>query len=114
MALIEEPRFRSYHSQRHRRVRKEALSPADSGSTNVLTDRAAGVPPERPHEVPPVDIRLNDQLIEVQIQRHPVGSNRFLDRNYWAEVRFTRDHDGKINGFSYKLLQGFEAKRLTE
>jgi CubicO group peptidase (beta-lactamase class C family) len=34
---------------------------------------------------------------------YPVGPNRFLDRNFWAEVSFTRDKAGKVSGFSYAL-----------
>jgi hypothetical protein len=41
---------------------------------------------------------------------YPVGPNRFLDRNYWAEVSFTRDSAGKVGGFSYGIAgQKFEA-----
>lgn len=43
---------------------------------------------------------------------YPVGPNRFLDRNYWAGVSFTRDPEGRVEGFSYGLLQGFIAKRV--
>jgi CubicO group peptidase (beta-lactamase class C family) len=32
---------------------------------------------------------------------YPVGPNRFLDRNFWADVSFTRDSTGKVSGFSY-------------
>ena len=45
---------------------------------------------------------------------YPIGPDRFLDRNYWAEVVFTRDAEGKVTGFDYKLVQGFQAKRIGE
>jgi hypothetical protein len=32
---------------------------------------------------------------------YPVGPGRFLDRNFWADVSFTRDSGGKVSGFSY-------------
>jgi CubicO group peptidase (beta-lactamase class C family) len=46
---------------------------------------------------------------------YPVGPNRFLDRNFWADVSFTRDSGGKVNGFSYALAgQRFTAVRAVE
>jgi CubicO group peptidase (beta-lactamase class C family) len=43
---------------------------------------------------------------------YPVGANRFLDRNFWADVSFTRDSAGKVSGFSYALAgQRFSATR---
>jgi hypothetical protein len=45
---------------------------------------------------------------------YPIGPDRFLDRNYWAEVAFKRDAEGRVTGFDYKLLQGFQAKRIGE
>jgi CubicO group peptidase (beta-lactamase class C family) len=44
---------------------------------------------------------------------YPVGRNRFLDRNFWAEVSFTRSAAGAIDGFTYRLsAQTFVAKRI--
>jgi len=44
---------------------------------------------------------------------YPVGPNRFLDRNFWAEVSFTRDDRGGINRFTYSLAsQRFRARKL--
>jgi hypothetical protein len=34
---------------------------------------------------------------------YSVGPNRFLDRNFWADVSFTRDSAGRVSGFSYAL-----------
>jgi CubicO group peptidase (beta-lactamase class C family) len=43
---------------------------------------------------------------------YPVGANRFLDRNYWAQVSFTRDNTGRVSGFSYGIAgQRFVAVR---
>ncbi len=42
---------------------------------------------------------------------YPVGPNRFIDRNYWTTVTFRRNAAGKVEGFDYRLLQGFVAKR---
>ena len=43
---------------------------------------------------------------------YPVAPGRFLDRNFWAEVSFTRDSVGKVSGFSYALAgQRFAAVR---
>ncbi len=44
---------------------------------------------------------------------YAIGADRFLDRNFWAEVVFKRDADGTVTGFHYKLFQGFEAKRIA-
>jgi hypothetical protein len=44
---------------------------------------------------------------------YPVGPNQLLDRNFWAEVRFTRDAKGSIDGFTYSLAsQRFRATKL--
>ena len=43
---------------------------------------------------------------------YPLGPDRYLDRNYWAELRFTRDSAGRVTGFGYRLLQGFVARRI--
>ena len=32
---------------------------------------------------------------------YPVAPGRFLDRNFWADVSFTRDSAGQANGFTY-------------
>jgi CubicO group peptidase (beta-lactamase class C family) len=43
---------------------------------------------------------------------YPVGANRFLDRNFWADMSFTRDSSGKVNEFSYGIAgQRFAAVR---
>ncbi|HET6836385.1 MAG TPA: serine hydrolase domain-containing protein [Gemmatimonadales bacterium] len=43
---------------------------------------------------------------------YPVGPNRFLDRNFWADVSFNRDSAGKVSGFSYAIAgQRFTAVR---
>ena len=73
-----------------------------------------------PHEyfVPDATIELSDkgdrlEMIWQDGSRNTVyqtGPNRFLDRNFWAEVRFTRDSSRKITGFSYALAgQRFSA-----
>lgn len=41
---------------------------------------------------------------------YPTGPNRFLDRNFWAELRFIREGD-KVVGFDYALGPGFKAVR---
>ena len=43
---------------------------------------------------------------------YPIGPDRYLDRNYWAELRVIRDAGGKVTGFDYRLLQGFLARRV--
>ncbi len=32
---------------------------------------------------------------------YPVGPGRFLDRNFWADVSFSRDSAGAVSGFTY-------------
>lgn len=44
---------------------------------------------------------------------YPVGPNRFLDRNYWARLSFTRDGSGHVTGFTYRIGQEYMARRLT-
>lgn len=44
---------------------------------------------------------------------YPVGGDMFVDRTFWAEARFTRDTNGRITGFVYKLLKEFAAKRIA-
>ncbi|HEY7479987.1 MAG TPA: serine hydrolase [Gemmatimonadales bacterium] len=43
---------------------------------------------------------------------YPIGLNRFLDRNYWAELTFRRDASGKVTGLDYALGPGFFAARI--
>jgi CubicO group peptidase (beta-lactamase class C family) len=43
---------------------------------------------------------------------YPVSAEEFIDRGYWARVRFHRDKAGTVTGFSYHLVSDFEAKRL--
>ena len=43
---------------------------------------------------------------------YPSGGDDFVDRTNWAMVRFHRDAGGQIDGFSYKLLEDFQAKKL--
>jgi CubicO group peptidase (beta-lactamase class C family) len=43
---------------------------------------------------------------------YPAGGDNFVDRTYWAMVRFTRDNKAQITGFTYKLLQDFSARKL--
>lgn len=43
---------------------------------------------------------------------YPVGPDQFLDRNFWAEVGFTRNGSGRISGFTYAIAgQRFRAVR---
>ena len=43
---------------------------------------------------------------------YPVAPGRFLDRNFWADVSFTRDSVGKVSGFTYAVGgQTFKAVR---
>jgi D-alanyl-D-alanine carboxypeptidase len=43
---------------------------------------------------------------------YPTGGDDFVDRTNWAMVHFTRDAQGQVTGFTYKLLQDFNARRL--
>ena len=43
---------------------------------------------------------------------YPAGGEDFVDRTNWAMVRFTRDAQGQVTGFTYKLLQDFTARKL--
>ena len=43
---------------------------------------------------------------------YPAGGDDFVDRTNWALVRFTRDAEGRVTGFTYKLLQDFAARKL--
>ena len=43
---------------------------------------------------------------------YPVAAGQFLDRNFWADVSFTRDSAGQANGFTYGVGgQTFKAVR---
>ena len=44
---------------------------------------------------------------------YPAGGDNFVDRTFWARVRFTRSTDGQVTGFVYSLLQEFTAKKVT-
>jgi len=44
---------------------------------------------------------------------YPTGGDNFVDRTFWAHVRFTRDDSGQVSGFVYKLVQDFTVKKLT-
>lgn len=44
---------------------------------------------------------------------YPAGGDNFVDRTYWAQLRFTRDTQGQLTGFIYSLLQDFTAKKVT-
>lgn len=44
---------------------------------------------------------------------YPAGGDNFVDRTYWAQVRFTRDTQGQITGFIYSLLQDFTARKVA-
>jgi CubicO group peptidase (beta-lactamase class C family) len=43
---------------------------------------------------------------------YPVSADECIDRMYWARVRFQHDTVGKVTGFSYHLVQDFEARKL--
>lgn len=43
---------------------------------------------------------------------YPAGGDDFVDRTNWALVRFSRGPEGRITGFTYKLLQDFTATKL--
>jgi CubicO group peptidase (beta-lactamase class C family) len=43
---------------------------------------------------------------------YPVSAEECLDRMYWARVRFQRDAAGKVTGFTYHLVQDFNARKL--
>ncbi len=43
---------------------------------------------------------------------YPTGGDDFVDRTNWAMVHFTRDGDGHISGFRYRLLEDFIARKL--
>ncbi len=42
----------------------------------------------------------------------PVGENEFLDRNFWARIRFTRGKDGEITGLIYSSGKDYTAPKL--
>lgn len=43
---------------------------------------------------------------------YPAGGDNFVDRTFWAMVRFTRDSASQVNGFTYSLLEDFTARKL--
>lgn len=43
---------------------------------------------------------------------YPVSADECLDRMYWARVHFLRDAAGKVTGFTYRIVQDFNARRL--
>lgn len=45
---------------------------------------------------------------------YPAGGDDFVDRTNWAMVHFTRDRDGRVNGFRYRLLQDFDVRKLLQ
>jgi len=44
---------------------------------------------------------------------YPTGGDNFVDRTFWAQVRFTRDPAGSVTGFFYNLLQEFTVKKVN-
>ena len=44
---------------------------------------------------------------------YPVGGGEYLDRSYWARVRFTCDGTGRVTGFLYSLGREFQARKLS-
>lgn len=45
---------------------------------------------------------------------YPTGADDFVDRMYWAMVRFSRDGSGRVTGFTYDLLQKFTVRKLPD
>jgi len=45
---------------------------------------------------------------------YPTGGDNFVDRTFWAQVRFTRNTIGQVTGFVYNLTQEFTAKKVTQ
>lgn len=45
---------------------------------------------------------------------YSVGDGEYLDRTFWARVRFTRDAEGRVTGFVYNLTREFMARRLGQ
>ncbi len=44
----------------------------------------------------------------------PVGTNQFLDRNFWGRISFNRDARGVVNGFVYEIAdQKFLAAKVA-
>jgi hypothetical protein len=43
---------------------------------------------------------------------YPTLDGDFVDRNAWAKVHFTRDEQGKVTGFQYRLSRTFNARRI--
>ncbi len=44
---------------------------------------------------------------------YPVGGSQYLDRSYWAQVRFARDESGKVTALLYTMGREFKAKKLS-
>jgi hypothetical protein len=44
---------------------------------------------------------------------YSVGNGKFLDRNNWAKIHFTRDANGHVTGFIYNLTREFTVRRLA-
>jgi hypothetical protein len=44
---------------------------------------------------------------------YPVGGDNFMDRVFWAQVRFTRDTQSHVTGLVYKLMLDFNAKKIS-
>jgi len=102
-------------------VRPPALLPVavKAGTLAELAGRY-----QMPHEyfVPDASIELVDRGDRLEAvwgngarnTIYPVGANRFLDRNFWADVSFTRDSTGGVSGFSYRIAgQEFTAARRS-
>jgi CubicO group peptidase (beta-lactamase class C family) len=73
--------------------------------------------------VPDAELELIDRgnrleavwAIGIRNTIYAVGPNRFLDRNFWADVSFTRDSTGRVAGFSYQVAgQRFAASRTVD
>jgi hypothetical protein len=48
----------------------------------------------------------------VPVDVRPVGAEECLDRMYWGRMRFQRDAAGVVTGFTYHLVQDFDARKL--
>jgi len=44
---------------------------------------------------------------------YPVSADECIDRMYWARVHFKRNSAEKVTGFSYHLLEDFNARKLN-
>jgi len=76
-----------------------------------LTELAGQYQMPQDYFVPNVSLELIDRGNQLEADWsngarntiYPVGPGRFLDRNFWADVSFTRDSAGKVSGFWYAL-----------